>query len=141
MKILYPRVILNRFRKQCRLAFPNETIAVLHGARNQAGDILITDIVAIPHVGTEGEVDYRRHGQVRSSKMKALRAKQDWIGTIHSHPTTDEDQCCWHPSDADIKIALADGEVVMGIVYVFEKGSRTSVHWYVPAAPPVSEPY
>lgn len=136
MNITVPRKILNAFRKECRKAFPVEHVGALHGVRGENGDVLITNIV--PIVGatsTEDAVNYNQN-HVRRSKMKALRKSQDWLGTIHSHCFTKEVVTCPHPSPTDIKTAISDGEVVMGIVYVCDEGRESSVFWYVPSPLP-----
>ena len=146
MKITIPRNVLAPFRKQCREAYPKETIGVLHGVRTEAGDLIIAQIKSIPHTASEDGINYG--GQVYRSKMKALRAGADWLGTIHSHPWTEQCQTCPHPSETDVKSGLEFGEAVMGIVYVFldeplkagvKPKLRTSVHWYVPSPIPEVE--
>jgi hypothetical protein len=132
MKIFCSRKLLLRFRRECRELFPCEHIAALFGKRLPSGDIRITRLKALMHNGSDADgIDIKlRH--IMSSKMSALRKKEDWVGTIHSHCNRVTDRCCWHLSKTDIKSALEYGEAVCGIVYVDEKGTRTSVHWYIP---------
>lgn len=130
MKILVPRKQLNRFRKECRERYPIEHIAALFGKRSDLGNILVTRIAPLDHSKATADKVEISNINIRRSKMKALRQEDDWIGTIHSHCTAPKDECCWHMSDADTKTALEYGEAISGIVYVYEGGSRTSVHWY-----------
>lgn len=139
MKITIQRKTLNKFRRECREAFPKEHFAALHGTRG-VDEITITDIVPIPHEATDDSVNYTPH-QLRRSKIKALKAEADWIGTIHSHPDLPESPCCEHPSPSDIRSALEDGETVMAIVYLKRKGAGLSSHvgWFIPKVPPKIE--
>lgn len=138
MKITISRKILNAFRRQCREAYPLELMAVLHGTRTEDG-VIITDIKPIPHVATPDQIKNIPSHVMQRSKIKALASGADWLGTIHSHPHTPECETCWHPSATDQKSAIKDGETIMGIVYVYSGGTRTEVHWYVPASPPIVE--
>lgn len=135
MTITIDRKILNAFRHECRKAYPKEHLAVLHGARTTDG-ITITKIVAIPHTADENQARYDRH-QIFKSKIKALKAEDDWLGTIHSHTWTADSPCCEHPSDSDNITALENGETIMAIVFLWAEGTRSSVHWYVPQQAPV----
>jgi hypothetical protein len=132
MKIICPRKVLNEFRKKCRLAYPNETLAVLRGKRGDEG-VEITDIVSIPHEGDEFEI---KNYNIRKAKMAALRKGSDFVGTIHSHIWSPEVYTCGHMSRQDIKDALQSGETICGIVLVYKEGHRTEVSWYVPAPLP-----
>lgn len=134
MKITLDRKQLLAFRKQCRANYPRETMAVLRGKRTTEG-VEIEAIQDFPHTGT---VDASHYGdkQIPRAKMKALRKGAEFIGTIHSHCLSKHFDCCGHPSDADIRTALKQGEAVMGIVYVYQGGQRTEVNWYVPKPQP-----
>lgn len=135
MKITIDRKMLNKFRKECREAYPKELMAVLHGTRSEDG-VTITAIKPIPHEATTDLIKDIPPHEMRRSKIKALKAGADWLGTIHSHPSSEANDTCCHPSESDIKSALKDGETVMAIIYVYEGGSRTSAHFYVPAPIP-----
>lgn len=140
MKLVVPRQQLQAFRAACRLAYPCETMAVLRGTRAEDGSVVVTEIKAIPHVACENGIlqkGYERN--MLNAKIGALRAGSEFVGTIHSHCGTKEFETCEHPSPADIKSALKHGEVVFGIVYVWDDGHRTEVSWYVPTPLPEVE--
>ena len=77
-----------------------------------------------------------KKADVDRAKKAALRRGEDWLGTIHSHTDTKDNPTCWHLSKSDIKSALQWGETVCAIVFVDEEGSRSAVHWYIPAPIP-----
>lgn len=131
MKILCPRALLLPFRRECRERFPREHIAALFGQRSDEGNIVITRLAPIVHTSTVDAIDIKGIA-IRKSKMSALRKDEEWLGTIHSHCHMKSDPCCWHLSKSDIKSALSYGEAICGLVYVSDRGSKTSVHWYVP---------
>lgn len=135
MKVIIRRKLINEFRKQCRKAYPNETVGILRGVR-RLNEVEILFIDSIPHAGTTSHVTYDTY----RSKISAARKGTDWLGTIHSHCDSDLMETCGHPSDTDHKEGVKHGETVMGIVYVV-KGDRmrTDVNWFVPAVPPVVE--
>jgi hypothetical protein len=137
MNIIVPRKKLQAFRRECRAAFPNEVIAVLRGSRNETG-VEIQDIVPIRHVGDPDKIDVKG-ADIRNTKISALFMGAEFLGTIHSHCYVPEDPCCWHLSKTDIKSALKDGETVCGLVYVYDAGKRSDVHWYLPHPIPTVE--
>lgn len=134
MKITIPRKILNRFRKECRGAYPKETFAALQGTRNDEG-IEITSIVPVPHEGTEDAIFMEPH-QIPRAKIRALKNGSEFVGTIHSHPSTPNSPSCEHPSPLDVKMALRDGMAIAAVVSVTHGGHRSEVYWFVPQAPP-----
>jgi proteasome lid subunit RPN8/RPN11 len=134
MIIYIDRAMLNAFRKKCRENYPVESFAVLDGIRGEGG-VYVTAIKPIAHVATPDKVEVKNEAMIRS-KIHALRKGAEFIGTIHSHCSTDTEQTCWHLSTTDIKSALKDGESVCGVVYVYDGGHRTEVHWYVPSPLP-----
>lgn len=125
---------MRKFRRECCERFPKERMAVLYGSRTPEG-VIIADIVAIPHTATTQMINYDEH-HIPKSKIKALEAGYEFVGTIHSHPSTPRSATCAHPSDPDIQSALENGELVMAIVYVYAKGTKTDVAWFVPAPLP-----
>lgn len=135
MKIICPKNLIGQFRRECRKRFPNEYFAALYGIRSAEGNFLITRIAPVDHQGDADGVKVGNAG-ILKSKRAALRNEKEWLGTIHSHCSDDGDWCCEHLSDTDIKSALLWGEAICGVVHVDTKGSRSSVHWYVPSQPP-----
>ena len=131
MKIICSKQAIRKFRVECKKKFPVEHVGALFGSRTSEGDLLIERIEPITHEATNGDVTIQdRH--MYSSKRSALRKETDWLGTIHSHCWTKEIECCWHLSSVDIESALTWGEAICGLVYVYEKGKKSTVHWYVP---------
>lgn len=135
MKVICPRKALQQFRAECRKKFPCEHMAALFGRRSDEGNLLITRIASIRHEGTPEAINIHRR-DVWRSKAAALRGDDDWLGTIHSHCSSETDPCCWHLSVADIKSAQEYGEAICGIVYVDNGGKRSSVSWYDPTPLP-----
>lgn len=131
MRIICSKQAIRKFRNECKKRSPIEHIAALFGSRSSNGDIEIERIESIRHTAT---ADYAviQDDDMRRSKLSALRKETNWLGTIHSHCWTEEVACCWHLSSADIESALEYGETVCGIVYVFDGGQKSSVHWYIP---------
>lgn len=137
MKIIVPRTQLQVFRAVCRKVFPCETIAMLRGERTTEG-VIIHGIVPIPHRANENGIGDYTKDLVRA-KMAALRKGSELVGSIHSHCDPDNRSTCEHMSVADIRSGVRDGELVCGIVYVWDGGHRTEVHWYQPVALPEVE--
>ncbi len=131
MKIICSRKIIRKFREECKKLSPIEHVAALFGSRSSDGDLIITRIEPLRYEATEDDVTVQDR-DMRRSKLSALRKESEWLGTIHSHCWTKEVDCCWHLSGADIESALEFGESICGIVYVFDEGKKSSVHWYVP---------
>jgi len=126
---------LEAFRWECKRAFPNETVAVLFGERIEHG-LRIDRIERIDFTGDENGLQIEdRH--IRNSKIKALRQQSDWLGSIHSHPDTTNDGTCPHLSSMDIRSAIRFGETVCGVVYVYNGGKNTEIHWQIPTPEPV----
>lgn len=131
MKIICPQKAIQKFRAECRKSYPQERLAALFGHRSDEGNVVITHIHPIRCKETEKDVTFHRKDILRS-KMQALRRGEDWLGTIHSHCSTKEFDCCHHLSPHDIKSAIEFGEVICGIVFVDEEGTRSDVYWSVP---------
>ena len=125
---------LEMFRRECKRAFPNETVAVLFGERIEHG-LRIDRIEVLPHTGDENGLQVQdRH--IRNSKIKALRQQSDWLGTIHSHGSTPDCSTCPHLSDTDIRSAIKMGETICGVVHVYNGGKNTEICWQVPTPVP-----
>ena len=131
MKIIAPKKDLRKFRAECRAKFPKEHMAALYGHRASDGALMITRIAPFSHTSTSEDIDYAP-GAVRRSKTAALRNHEEWIGTIHSHCFMQSSPTCWHLSTTDIETAIKDGESVCGLVYVYNRGRRSDLHWYIP---------
>jgi hypothetical protein len=93
---------------------------------------MITSVETITHEATPDAIKIEG-ASIHKSKMSALKKREDWIGTIHSHCFVKNDPTCWHLSRTDMLSAMQYGETVCGLVFVTKSGGkRTSVHWYVP---------
>ena len=134
MKLVVPRKHLQEFRTKCRTAYPNEYMGALFGVRTDAG-IEIHAIKDIEHL-SNADGCYFLDKTITRSKMSALRAEKEFVGTIHSHCHQPAVETCEHMSELDTQSAVKFGELVCGIVYVFDEGHKTEVHWYVPIALP-----
>lgn len=135
MNVACNRKLLQQFRNECKKKFPVEHLAALFGQCFADGSLMISDITPIAHEADENQVNFE-NSDLRKSKMLALREKKDWIGTIHSHCFMKDDPCCWHLSSTDINVALEIGELICGLIYVFDEGKRTQAYWYVPSPIP-----
>lgn len=134
MKIITSRSLLLAFRRECRERFPIENLACIWGHR-EGDEVHIERIVPLPHDADEHQANYdTRH--ITASKIKALKAGMEWLGTIHSHCTTRKASACHHLSPADVETAIDNGEIVSGICYVFMDGTRTEIHWHQPVPLP-----
>ena len=135
MILVIDRKQLEAFRRECKRAYPNETVAVLFGERIEHG-LRIDRIERIDFTGDENGLAIQdRH--IRSSKIKALRQQSDWLGTIHSHGSTAESSSCPHLSDTDIRSAIEYGEAICGVVHVYDEGKKTEICWQVPTPRPM----
>lgn len=136
MKIIVPRRALLRFRTECRELWPKEHLACLWGERTH-DTVSISQFAKFPYRHTaDGNLTYDYYPDVQKSKMAALRAGLEWLGTIHSHPFTRHVACCEHLSETDIHFGVAHGETISGVCLVYKDGRRTSVHWFLPQIPP-----
>ena len=131
MQILAPRKLLRKFRKECRETFPKEHFAVLFGKRSDRGALMITRIAPVAYDSTVDGLDPKK-GVIEWSKTQAIKNGDEWLGTIHSHCHRATDPACWCLSEQDVRTAMAWGESVCGLVYVYDRGKRTSLHWYIP---------
>lgn len=131
LKIVAPRAALRQFRAECRRKYPKEHVGALFGHRAPDGSVMITRIAPVPHTSTNGHVDYDT-GALQKSKTTAIKDGEEWLGTIHSHCYVASNPTCWHLSETDINSAIMDGETICGLVYVYARGRRSDVSWYIP---------
>jgi hypothetical protein len=137
VKIIVPRKALLQFRKECRQAWPKEHLACIWGHRS-ADAVMVARFKEIPFTGTDGAAKYH-YKDIRRSKMAALRAGFEWLGTIHSHTCLEDEAACEHLSPADVSTGLTTGEVISGVVLVYDSGKRSEMHWWEPRVPPEVE--
>lgn len=135
MKFVIPRAKLMAVRRQARAAFPNEYLSVLWGQRT-GSDVRIEEFRSIPFHGTPDAASYDQLAITRS-KRAALRVGLEFVGTIHSHVWDKQDAfTCEHLSPDDQRTSAINGELLSGIIYVYNQGRSTEVHWYEPQVPP-----
>jgi hypothetical protein len=137
VKIIVPRKALLQFRKECRQAWPKEHLACIWGRRTP-DTVVVASFRTILFIGTVAAAHYADE-DIRRSKMAALRAGLDWLGTIHSHTFQKTAATCEHLSPADIDTGVSNGEVISGVVLVYDSGKRTEVHFFEPRVPPEVE--
>lgn len=137
MRITLPRKMLLAFRRECRAKYPLEHLACVWGHR-EGDNLRIEKIAPISYTASESMATYD-YSRINKSKMAALRAGMEWLGTIHSHCSTARIDTCQHLSECDVETAIDHGELICGICYVFNEGRHTEVYWHQPVASPAVE--
>lgn len=133
MKIVLPRVAFNAFREVAYTVYPKEHLTALIGLV-AGGSVEVTNFLEIPHTHPRKDTITYGEDDLNSTKMRAVRQGKRFIGTIHTHPGIDS---CSHPSRSDMESGVNDGELLMGILYVWKEGRkfRSSLEFFEPRPP------
>ena len=123
-----PRGLVASFRRIAKQTYPNEAFAYLVGEVTARG--VVVEGLAHPSYNaspTAVNVSASEHARlVKEVKPSRL------VGTIHSHPEWSAE-----PSTHDIRNAAQCGEVVYGVMAVWEEGGRlrTRCEFYLGTPP------
>jgi proteasome lid subunit RPN8/RPN11 len=122
MDIKVSRRSLDRFRRRARKRYPVEYLEILLG-HVTGTEIEIVKSVPIKHTCTltsddEKTLDYKA-GDLEFIQLKAEKEGLVWIGSIHSHPDSENT-----PSESDNQSVIDDGEHAFGI-YSFHKNPKS----------------
>ena len=131
-KVVLPRTAYNAFRETCYQVYPKEHLSALVGTVEDAV-VVVTDFLGLHHTHpNKNTIDYGEDA-LASAKMRAVRQGKRFVGTIHSHPGTG---ACPHPSRQDMLSGVADGELVMGILYVWrDRRFHSTLEFFEPRPP------
>ena len=80
-------LLLRRIEDAAEAAYPEECCGLLIGRRNDAGDLVVTQVEASPNTATDGRRRFEVDPQLRFDLMRRLAdMPEDIIGHYHSHP-------------------------------------------------------
>jgi proteasome lid subunit RPN8/RPN11 len=142
LTIRAPRHVIERFKRDARLAFPHEAYAVLIG-HEEADVVEITELWTPDHVGKcfSGRVDIHPLWFVEAEEF-ARDIGAVVVGDIHSHPYQHGVQGCGHEqSECDLDYA-PHWQKIAGICRVTQSRAgrlRASVRFWGPLIPVKTE--